>query len=89
MAFELLDPAVVLPKFDVVTVDHFPRAFPCTVVVIADQIDRFHELAVTVNEVGAIVSHKSDLSNKGPHRRDGATWKVGSLAMADSKPRQI
>jgi hypothetical protein len=50
MAFEFLNPAVVLPKFNVVTVDHFPGAFPCSVVIIiADEVNRFHELAVTAN----------------------------------------
>jgi hypothetical protein len=57
MAFELLDPAVVLPKFDIVTVDHLPGAFPCTVVVIADEIDGLHEMAVTADKVRPIVRH--------------------------------
>ena len=57
MAFELRNPAVVLPKFNVVTVDYLPGAFPCGGVVIADQIDGFHELTVTANKVGAIIRH--------------------------------
>jgi hypothetical protein len=56
-AFELLDPAVALPKFNIVTVDHFAGSFPCSVIVIADEIDGFHELAVTANKVRPIVRH--------------------------------
>jgi hypothetical protein len=33
MAFVFLNLALVLPKFNVVTVDDFSGAFPCTVVV--------------------------------------------------------
>jgi hypothetical protein len=57
IAFKLLDPAVALPKLNVVTVDHFAGAFPCTVVVIADEIDGFHETAVMADEVCSIVRH--------------------------------
>jgi hypothetical protein len=57
MALKLLDPAVVLPKFNVVTVDHLPGAFPCTIVVIADQIDGLHEMTVAANKVGSVVRH--------------------------------
>jgi hypothetical protein len=57
IAFELLYPAIVQPKFHIVTVDHFAGTFPCTVVVIADEIDGFHEMAVTANKVRSIVRH--------------------------------
>jgi hypothetical protein len=57
MAFKLLDSAVVLPKFDVVAVDHLPGAFSCTVVIIADEIDGLHEMAVTANKIRSIVRH--------------------------------
>jgi hypothetical protein len=57
MTFEFLNPAVVLPKFNVVTVDHLPGAFSCAVVVIADEIDGFHEMTVTANKVSSIVRH--------------------------------
>jgi hypothetical protein len=57
MAFELFDPAVVLPKLDVVTIDHLPGTFPCTVVVITDEIDGLHEMTVTANKVRPIVRH--------------------------------
>jgi hypothetical protein len=57
MAFKLLDSAVVLPKFNVMTVDHLPGAFPCTIVVIADEIDGLHEMAVTADKIRSIVRH--------------------------------
>jgi hypothetical protein len=57
MAFKLLNSAVVLPKLDVVTIDHLPGAFPCTVIVIADKVDGFHEMTVTTNKVRPIVGH--------------------------------
>ncbi len=57
MAFKLLYSAILLPKLDVVTVDHLPGAFSCVVVVIADEIDGFHEMAVAVNKVRPIVCH--------------------------------
>jgi hypothetical protein len=57
MAVELFNLAVVLPKFNIVTVDHLPGAFSCAVVVIADEIDGFHEMAVTADKVRAIVRH--------------------------------
>jgi hypothetical protein len=47
----------VLPKFDIVTVDHLRGAFACGGVVIADQIDGFHEMAVSADKVSSIVCH--------------------------------
>jgi hypothetical protein len=57
LAFELRNPAILLPQFNVVTVHHFPGAFRCIVVIVADEIDGFHELTVTANKVGAIIRH--------------------------------
>lgn len=57
MAFKLLNPAVVLPKLNVVTIDHLPGAFLCAVVVIADEIDGFHEVTVTANKIRSIMRH--------------------------------
>jgi hypothetical protein len=56
-AFELLDPAVVLPEFNVVTVDHLPGTFLRAVVIVADEIDGFHEMAVTADQICAIIRH--------------------------------
>jgi hypothetical protein len=83
MAFKLLNSAVVLPKFDVVTIDHLPGAFSCAVVVIADQIDGFYEMAVAADEVGSIVRHdrtfpySGDLSS--PRSQPRAPVFMGSL----------
>jgi hypothetical protein len=57
MTLKLLDLAVLLPKLNVVAIDHLPGTFPCTVIVIADQIDGLHEMAVTANKVRPIVRH--------------------------------
>ena len=57
MTFKLRNPAILLPKFNVVTVDHLPGAFSCPVVVIADEIDGLHEMAVTADKVRSIVRH--------------------------------
>jgi hypothetical protein len=57
MAFKLGNLAVVLPKLNVVTIDHLPGAFPCAVVVVADQIDGFHEMTVPANKVCSIIRH--------------------------------
>jgi hypothetical protein len=75
MAFKLFNPAVVLPKFDVVTIDHLPGAFPCAVVVIANQVDGFHEMAIMADKVRAIMRHdrtlpySGDLSSPSSQRR--------------------
>jgi hypothetical protein len=63
MAYKFLNSAVVLPKLDVVTVDHLPGTFSCAVIVIADEIDGFHKMAVTANKVRPVVCHdRSSLS---------------------------
>ncbi|MEI9923661.1 MAG: hypothetical protein WDN50_09255 [Bradyrhizobium sp.] len=46
-----------MPKFNIVAVDHFAGSFPCAVVVGANEIYGFHELAVTTDKVRAIVRH--------------------------------
>jgi hypothetical protein len=63
MAFKLRDPAVVLPKFDIMTVYHLPGAFFRRGVVVADEIDGFHEMAVTADKVSSIVRHNRISSN--------------------------
>jgi hypothetical protein len=47
----------VLPKFNVVTIDHFPGVFSCAIVVIVNQIYGFRKMAVTANKAGSIVRH--------------------------------
>jgi hypothetical protein len=88
MAFELLNSAVVLPKFNVVTVDHLPGAFPCAVVVIADEVDGLHKLAVTANKVRSIMGHSvrgpcsGSLSSLTSQRR--ASMFMGSVGIGAS-----
>jgi len=60
MALKLRNPAVVLPKFDVMTIDHLPSAFFRGGVVIADEIDGFHEVAITADKVSSIVRRNRD-----------------------------
>jgi hypothetical protein len=67
MRVKLRNPAVVLPKLNVVTIDHLPGTFLCTVVVVADQIDGFHEMTVPANKVCSIVRHSR-------HSLTSATW---------------
>jgi hypothetical protein len=88
MAFKFLNSAVVLPKFDIVTVYHLPGAFPCALVVIADEIDGFHEMTVTANKVRPIVGHdrtfpySGDLSS--PSSQPRAPVFMGSVATCAS-----
>jgi hypothetical protein len=75
MTLKLLNSAVVLPKFNVVTIDHFPGVFSCAVVVIANQIDGFHKMAVTANKVRSVVCH------------DRTFPYLGDLSSPSSQPR--
>jgi hypothetical protein len=63
MTCELLDPAIALPKFNIMTVDHLPGAFPCPVVIFTDEIDGFHEMAVTANQIRPVVRHHGRFLN--------------------------
>jgi hypothetical protein len=56
-AFKLCNSAGVLPKLDVVTVDHSLGAFLRSVVIIADEIDGLNKIAVAANQVCSIVRH--------------------------------
>src|ERR1700684_3291232 len=51
----------MMPKLDVVTIDHFKGAFLCSFVVGADDVDRFNAVTVTTNKVCLIVSHTGGL----------------------------
>ena len=61
MAVELRDLAFVMPKHDVVTVDHFEGAFYCSFVVGADDVDRFDAGTVTTNKICLIVGDTGGL----------------------------
>jgi hypothetical protein len=56
----------VLPKFDVVTVNHSLGAFLRSVVVNAVEIDGFNEIAVVANQVCSIVRHRRFLTLASP-----------------------
>lgn len=55
--FELLYPAIPLPKLDVTTVDQLARGFHGRVVAGTIQIDCPEETAVTANKIRAIMGH--------------------------------
>jgi hypothetical protein len=57
LAFEFCNPADMLPKFDVVTIDHSLGAFLRSVVIIADEIDGLDDVAIPANQVSSIVRH--------------------------------
>jgi hypothetical protein len=47
----------MLPKFDVVTVNHSLSALLRSVVIIADEIDGLDDVAISANQVSSIVRH--------------------------------
>jgi hypothetical protein len=57
LAFKFCNPAGMLPKFDVVTVNHSLGAFLRSVVIIADEIDGLDDVAIPANQVSSIVRH--------------------------------
>jgi hypothetical protein len=57
LAVKLCNPAGVLPKLDVVTVDHSLGAFLRSVVVSAVEINGLNEIAISANQVRSIVRH--------------------------------
>jgi hypothetical protein len=56
-AFELRNPAGMLPELDVVTVHHFLRPLSRGVVILAVQVNGFDEIAVMANKIGSIMRH--------------------------------
>ena len=44
-------------QFNIVTIDHFAGVSSCAVVIVTDEIDGFHELAVTADKVRSMVRH--------------------------------
>jgi len=63
LAFKSCNPAGVLPKLDVVTVNHSLGAFLRSVVIIANEIDGLNEMIVAANQVSSIVRHGRSLSD--------------------------
>jgi hypothetical protein len=56
-AREFCNPAGVLPKLNVVTVNHSLGAFLRNFVIIAVEINRLNEVAISANQVSSIVRH--------------------------------
>jgi hypothetical protein len=57
LAFKFCNPAGVLPKLNVVTVNHSLGTFLCGVVIVANEIDGLNEITVAANQVCSIVRH--------------------------------
>jgi hypothetical protein len=66
LAFKSYNPAGVLPKLDVVTVNHSLGAFLRSVVVDAVEIDGLNEIALVANQVCSIVRHRRFLALASP-----------------------
>jgi len=58
LAFKFCNPAGMLPKLDVVTVNHSLGAFLGSVVIIADEIDDLNDVAISAHQVRSIVRHR-------------------------------
>jgi hypothetical protein len=50
----------MLPKLDVVTVNHSLGAFLGSVVIIADEIDDLNDVAISTHQASSIVRHRRD-----------------------------
>lgn len=60
LAFKFCNPAGMLPKLDVVTVNHSLGAFLGSVVIIADEIDDLDDVAISAHQASSIVRHRLD-----------------------------
>ena len=76
-AFKFCNPTGMLPKFDVVTVNHSLGAFLGSVVIIADEIDDLNDVAISAHRASSIVRHRWTILQTGPrvrHRDNRARW---------------
>jgi hypothetical protein len=65
------DPAVPMPKLNVVTVDELSCGFDCRIVVGAIEVDCPQEVAVAANDVNSIIGHLRPLQPQNvPNLRD-------------------
>jgi hypothetical protein len=85
LAFKFCNPAGMLPKFDVVTVNHSLGAFLRSFVIIAAEINRLNEVAISANQVSPIVRHSWTILHTGapnsPSSQPRTLDSVGSLAI--------
>jgi hypothetical protein len=83
LAFKFCNPAGMLPKFDVVTVNHSLSALLRSVVIIADEIDGLDDVAISANQVSSIVRHGWAIPHTGapnsPSSRSRTLDSIGSL----------
>src|ERR1700677_3497707 len=77
LACEFCNPAGVLPKLNVVTVNHSLGAFLRSFVIIAVEIKRLNEVAVSANQVSSIVRHSWNPSYRCPEFAIEPTAHVG------------
>jgi hypothetical protein len=84
-ACEFCNPAGVLPKLNVVTVNHSLGAFLRSFVIIAAEINRLNEVAISANQVSPIVRHSWTILHTGapnsPSSQPRTLDSVGSLAI--------
>jgi hypothetical protein len=64
-ACEFCNPADVLPKLNVVTVNHSLGAFLRSFVIIAVEINRLYVVAISANQVSSIVRHSWTILHTG------------------------
>jgi hypothetical protein len=83
LAFKFCNPAGMLPKFDVVTVNHSLGAFLGSVVIIADEIDDLNDVAISAHRASSIVRHRWTILQTGapssPSRQSRTLDSIGSL----------
>jgi hypothetical protein len=83
LAFKFCNPAGMLPKFDVVTVNHSLGAFPGSVVIIADEIDDLDDVAISAHQASSIVRHRWTILQTGasnsPSSQSRTLDSIGSL----------
>jgi hypothetical protein len=77
LAVKLWNSAGVMPKLNIVTINHFEGAFHCGFVVGADEVDCFNAVAVTANNVPLIV------------RLNRRPFHTGGLRSLLSQPRRL
>jgi hypothetical protein len=77
LAFKFCNPAGMLPKLDVVTVNHSLGAFLRSFIIIAVEINRLNEVAVSANQVSSIVRHSWNPSYRRPEFAIEPTAHVG------------
>jgi hypothetical protein len=83
LAFKFCNPAGMLPKFDVVTVNDSLGAFLGSVVIIANEIDDLNDVAISAHQGSSIVRHRWTILQTGapnsPSSQSRTLDSIGSL----------